>query len=111
MKTREEYDDFLESNKPFTHVEMLENVYGEFGTYSNHINIIESNKTEFFKVTKERRTGKAIKDAEFPSDDINYLLVERVEKVDDKWKTVEVIYVQEHHYNNYNDGDTFVKTL
>lgn len=100
--------EILEKYKDAKKVITLENLRGGFGTYALNIDILKLGD-EHIKVTFERRTSPAIKPAKYTSDDVYNSLIETVVETVNGWKTIEKIYEDEIHYNEYDDGDWFVQ--
>lgn len=103
--TRQE---ILEKYKDAKKIITLEHLRGGLGTYALDINILKLGD-EYIKVTFERRTSPAIKPAKYTSDDVYNSLIETVVETVNGWKTIETIYEEELHYNEYDDGDLFVQ--
>lgn len=105
MMTKQElFEKYKDAKKVIT----LEDIRGGFGTYSLDVNILKL-REEHIKVTQERRTSLALKPAKYTSDDVYTLLVEVVVETNNGWKTIEKIYEEELHYNEYEDGDLYVQ--
>lgn len=96
--------ELLEKFKDAKKVISLKNIRGGLGTYALDVDILKLGD-EHIKVTCERRTSSAIKPAKYTSDEVYDLLVETVVETVNGWKTIEKIYEEEIHYNEYDDGD------